>query len=68
MIEHYMTGNMPIIALRGIVVFPEQTVHFDIGRISSAMALDAAMKKDQILFLAPQKDIVEENPGLKDLH
>ena len=45
-----ITGKMPILALRGMTVFPDQTVHFDIGRIKSALALDSAMKKDQILM------------------
>ena len=57
MSEIIVTGKMPVLALRGMTVFPEQTVHFDIGRIKSAMALENAMKHDQILFLAPQKRI-----------
>ena len=65
--EVCIVGKLPILALRGITVFPEQSVHFDIGREKSAMALEAAMKKDQILFLAPQKDIEEDNPGLSGL-
>ena len=60
--------EMPILALRGIAVFPEQTVHFDIGRMKSALALEAAMKKDQILFLVPQKDLLDEDPDLAGLY
>ena len=60
--------EMPVLALRGLAVFPEQTVHFDIGRIKSALALEAAMKKDQILFLVPQKDLLEEDPGITGLY
>ena len=67
MSELYVSGNMPVLALRGIAVFPEQTVHFDIGRIKSALALEAAMKKDQILMLVPQKSLATEDPDLKDL-
>ena len=63
-----VTTQMPIIALRGITVFPDQTVHFDVGRIKSALALEWAMKHDQTLFLAPQKDISEDDPGLKGLY
>ena len=63
MSEQYTTKNMPILALRGLVIFPEQTVHFDVGRLKSALALEAAMKKDQYLFLVPQKDIVEDDPS-----
>ncbi len=68
MSEVYTSGKMPVLALRGITVFPEQIVHFDIGRVKSALALEAAMKKDQILFLVPQKSLVDEDPGLSDLY
>lgn len=60
--------HMPVLALRGIVVFPEQTVHFDIGRIKSALALEAAMKRDQTLILIPQKDILNDEPEHTDLY
>ena len=51
---------MPILALRGLTVFPDQTVHFDVGRKKSVLALEAAMKKDQRILLIPQKDILVE--------
>ena len=63
-----VTTKMPVLALRGMTVFPEQTVHFDVGRVKSALALERAMKQDQILFLAPQKDISNDDPGLFDLY
>ena len=66
--EVHISGKLPILALRGIAVFPEQTVHFDIGRVKSALALEAAMKKDQTLFLVPQKDILEDDPALSGLY
>ena len=68
MSELYVSGKMPVLALRGIAVFPEQTVHFDIGRVKSALALEAAMKKDQTLLLVPQKSIVDDDPDLKQLY
>lgn len=68
MSDEKITGMMPILALRGIAVFPEQTVHFDIGRIKSVLALDAAMKKDQTILLIPQKDILQDDPGFPDLY
>ena len=67
MSEIFTSRKMPILALRGIAVFPEQTVHFDIGRVKSAMALENAMKHDQILMLIPQKDILVDDPNLSDL-
>lgn len=67
MSEVHMTDKMPILALRGITVFPEQTLHFDIGRVKSALALESAMKADQSLLLVPQKNILDDDPGLTDL-
>ena len=61
-------GLMPVLALRGLAVFPEQTVHFDVGRTKSALALEAAMKKDQTLFLVPQKELLVDDPKLVDLY
>ena len=66
--SEWITGKMPVLALRGMAVFPEQTVHFDVARIKSTLALDAAMKKDQTLFLAPQKDIMQGDPTPDDLY
>ena len=64
----YGPKKMPILALRGITIFPEQTVHFDVGRMKSALALEDAMKRDQILYLVPQKDILVDDPQLIDLY
>ena len=66
--ETIFAGKMPILALRGLAIFPEQTVHFDVGRKKSVLALDAAMKGDQTILLIPQKDIVVDDPKLIDLY
>ena len=63
----YKTRRMPILALRGLAIFPDQTVHFDIGRLKSALALEEAMRSDQILMLSVQKDVMVDDPGLSDL-
>lgn len=68
MSEIYYNSKLPVLALRGMAVFPDQTVHFDVGRVKSALALERAMKDGQLLYLVPQKDIVVDDPGLKDLH
>ena len=68
MTETYYAGKMPILALRGLAVFPEQTVHFDVGRKKSVLALEAAMKQDQRILLIPQKDILVDDPKLVDLY
>ena len=67
MSEMYVTRTLPVLALRGLAVFPQQTIHFDIGRVKSALALEAAMKQDQELLLVPQKDILEDDPNLDGL-
>lgn len=61
--EAIISGQMPILALRGIAVFPMQTVHFDVSREKSVKAVERAMEQDQILFLVPQKDIVVDDPS-----
>ena len=66
--EKIYAGKMPILALRGLAVFPDQTVHFDVGRSKSVRALEAAMKQDQTLLLIPQKDMMIDDPKLIDLY
>ena len=68
MSEKFMSGRLPVLALRGLAIFPDQTVHFDVGRVKSAMALEYAMKHDQMLILVPQKNIVDDDPGLNGLY
>ena len=68
MTETLYAGKMPILALRGLAVFPDQTVHFDVGRPKSVKALEAAMKQDQTLLLIPQKDMTVDDPKLIDLY
>ena len=65
--EKWSVGTLPILALRGMVVFPEQTVHFEVGRKKSILALEEAMKRDQLLLLMPQRDIAVDDPDLDDL-
>lgn len=48
--------TMPCIPLRGMLVFPNTILHFDVGREKSIKALEAAMNKDKILFVSSQKD------------
>ena len=66
--EKMYVGTLPILALRGLAVFPDQTIHFEVGRKKSVLALEEAMKKDQTLLLIPQRDISVDDPGEKDLY
>ncbi len=59
---------MPVLALRGLVVFPGMNLHFDVGREKSVNALNIAMKSNQLIFLVSQKDIKTEYPEQKDLY
>ena len=68
MAETIVSGKMPVLALRGLAVFPDQTVHFDVGRPKSVRALEAAMKQDQNLLLIPQKNLLDADPGLEGLY
>lgn len=68
MSENITAGILPVLALRGLAVFPDQTVHFEVGRKKSVLALEEAMKKDQNLLLIPQKDITVDDPGVEDLY
>ena len=67
MSETIISGKLPVLALRGLTVFPGQSVHFDVGRMKSVKALEQAMKDGQYIFLVPQKDIILDDPGLEDL-
>ena len=68
MTETFYSRTLPILALRGLTVFPGQTVHFDVGRPKSVVALEAAMKQDQHILLIPQKDLLVDDPKLSDLY
>jgi ATP-dependent Lon protease len=60
--------SLPMIALRGMVVFPDTTVSIDIGRKKSLAALDAAVNGDSSIFLATQKDLAIQDPTSKDIY
>ena len=54
--------TLPVVALRGLMVFPHMVLNFDIGRAKSVRALEMAMMNDQPIFLVAQKDAGEEDP------
>ncbi len=60
--------KIPLLALRGLVVFPGMQIHFDVARTKSIKAVDAAMEQDQCLFLAAQKDSMIEDPEKGDIY
>lgn len=62
------TKTIPLLPLRGIVVFPNMILHFDVGRPRSIKALEEAMMEEQKIFLAAQKDPALEEPGQEDVY
>lgn len=60
--------ELPIILLRGIVVFPKMVLHFDVGRKKSIKALQKAMDDDQKVFLVCQKDASVDEPNIDDMY
>ena len=60
--------NVPLLPLRGIVVFPFMVAHLDVGRPQSVKAIEKAMILDKKIFLVTQKDAVKDDPKEKDLY
>ena len=60
--------TMPVLALRGLTVFPQLMLHFDVGRTSSIQALEEAMRENREIFLVTQRDLTVENPAQSDLY
>ena len=61
------TQLYPVLALRGLAVFPKQTVHFDVGRDKSVKALEEAMKRECAIkkLSRPQKErLIESDANL----
>ena len=62
------TWNLPVLALRGLTVFPHMTLTFDVERPISIAALERAMEADQDIFLVTQREIGVNAPEEKDLY
>ena len=67
MSEIFISERMPVLALRGLTVFPKQMIHFDVGRDKSLKALEMAMKSDQKVFLVTQKNLEDDDPTPQQL-
>lgn len=57
-----------MIVMRGIVIFPDQTFHFDLGREKSRTALERAIELNEDVFLVAQKHESNANPAPKDIY
>lgn len=60
--------SLPLLALRGLVVFPGMKVHFDVGRRKSTEAIQLAMRRGRNIFLLAQRDMRTNDPGMDDLY
>ena len=60
--------KLPTIALRGIVVFPGMSAHFEVGRRKSLNAIGAALQQDKRILLVTQKDVRVDDPRKDDLY
>ena len=63
-----VTKNLPVIAMRGLNVFPRMNTSFDLERPISVHALARAMENGEAIFLATQREIGVEQPEEKDLY
>ncbi|NLL97009.1 MAG: endopeptidase La, partial [Clostridiaceae bacterium] len=60
--------SIPMLPLRGIVVYPHMILHFDVGRVKSIKAIEAAMLNDQRIFLTAQKDPNIDDPSFDEIN
>ncbi|WP_186668495.1 endopeptidase La [Sporosarcina sp. BP05] len=61
-------NNIPLLPLRGLLVYPTMILHIDVGRERSVFAIEHAIAQDNLIFLAAQKDLSIENPEPEDLY
>ncbi|MDD4323324.1 MAG: endopeptidase La [Eubacteriales bacterium] len=62
------TGNLPLLPLRGVVIYPNVLLSFDVGRERSILALQKAMENDNELILSGQKNVEDLHPEPEDIY
>ena len=60
--------SLPMVPLRGIVVFPNTVINFEVARQTSVDAVNHAVEQDSYIFLATQKNLRMESPAKKDIY
>ena len=60
--------DIPVLPLRGIVVFPKMMLHFDVVRKKSIAAINRAMNSDQLIFAVAQEDAAKSTVVAADLY
>ncbi|MEW6573396.1 MAG: endopeptidase La [Bacillota bacterium] len=58
---------LPLLPLRGVLVFPYMVIHLDVGREKSVRAIDETMLRDRHIFLAAQRDAQTDDPKPEDI-
>jgi ATP-dependent Lon protease len=59
---------VPLLPLRGLLVFPTMVLHLDVGREKSVQALEKAMVEDNIILLTSQKDVSIDEPEIDEMY
>lgn len=62
------TITIPLLPLRGLLVYPTMVIHLDVGRQKSIQALEKVMMGDQHIFLAAQKEVSVDQPTVDDIY
>ncbi|REJ10758.1 endopeptidase La [Halobacillus trueperi] len=60
--------NIPLLPLRGLLVYPSMVLHLDVGREKSVQALEQSMMDDNEIFLVSQKEVNIDEPSKDDLY
>ncbi|WP_437182685.1 endopeptidase La [Shouchella shacheensis] len=68
MIETSIKRRVPLLPLRGVLIFPGMVMHLDVGREKSVKALKEAESHDQYIFLTSQKETTMDEPAKEDVH
>ncbi|MCA1021753.1 endopeptidase La [Halobacillus litoralis] len=61
-------NNIPLLPLRGLLVYPSMVLHLDVGREKSVQALEQSMMDDNEIFLVSQKEVNIDEPAYEDLY
>ncbi len=69
MSDEHEKNKIPLLPLRGLLVYPSMVLHLDVGREKSVKALDHAMvKEDSLILLSSQEDVQIEDPMKDDIY
>jgi ATP-dependent Lon protease len=60
--------RLPLLPLRGLLVYPSMVLHLDVGREKSVRALESAMVEDSMILLCSQSEINIEDPSQEDIY